>query len=78
MTKIAMITGAGSGVGRAVAKVLSDAGWACVLVGRKEAALQDTAKMLKGESLVVAADVGDPDAVVRRPVRALRHEEERA
>ena len=63
MTKIAMITGAGSGVGRAVAKALSDAGWTCVLVGRKEAALQDTARMLKGESLVVAADVGDPDAV---------------
>jgi NAD(P)-dependent dehydrogenase (short-subunit alcohol dehydrogenase family) len=63
MTKIAMITGAGSGVGRAVAKALSEAGWACVLVGRKEAALQDTATMLKGESLVVAADVGDPDAV---------------
>jgi NAD(P)-dependent dehydrogenase (short-subunit alcohol dehydrogenase family) len=63
MTKIAMITGAGSGVGRAVAKALSAAGWSLVLVGRKREALEDTAGMLKGESLVTPADVGDPEAV---------------
>jgi NAD(P)-dependent dehydrogenase (short-subunit alcohol dehydrogenase family) len=63
MTKIAMITGAGSGVGRAVAKALSAAGWSVVLVGRKREALEDTAGMLKGESLVTPADVGDPEAV---------------
>jgi NAD(P)-dependent dehydrogenase (short-subunit alcohol dehydrogenase family) len=63
MTKIAMITGAGSGVGRAVAKALSAAGWSVVLVGRKREALEDTASMLSGESLVTPADVGDPAAV---------------
>jgi NAD(P)-dependent dehydrogenase (short-subunit alcohol dehydrogenase family) len=63
MNKIAMITGAGSGVGRAVAKALSAAGWRTVLVGRKRAALDETAAMLAGESLVAPADVGDPDAV---------------
>ena len=63
MTKIAMITGAGSGVGRAVAKALSAAGWSVVLVGRKREALEETAKMLTGESLVTPADVGDPAAV---------------
>ncbi len=63
MTKIAMITGAGSGVGRAVAKALSAAGWSVVLVGRKREALEETARMLTGESLVTPADVGDPDAV---------------
>jgi len=63
MTKIAMITGAGSGVGRAVAKALSAAGWSVVLVGRKREALEETAKMLTGESLVTPADVGDPEAV---------------
>jgi len=47
-----MITGAGSGVGRAVAKALSAAGWSVVLVGRKREALEETAKMLTGESLV--------------------------
>jgi NAD(P)-dependent dehydrogenase (short-subunit alcohol dehydrogenase family) len=63
MTKIAMITGAGSGVGRAVAKALSAVGWSVVLVGRKREALEDTARMLAGESLVTPADVGDPEAV---------------
>ncbi len=58
-----MITGAGSGVGRAVAKALSAAGWNCVLVGRKREALEDTAAMLKGDNLVAPADVGEPDAV---------------
>src|SRR3569623_56453 len=63
MTKIAMITGAGSGVGRAVAKALSAAGWNCVLVGRKREALDETAAMLKGDNLVAPAVVGEPDAV---------------
>jgi NAD(P)-dependent dehydrogenase (short-subunit alcohol dehydrogenase family) len=63
MTKIAMITGAGSGVGRAVAKGLAEAGWSTVLVGRKREALEETAAGLKGDHLVTPADVGDPDAV---------------
>ena len=61
--KIAMVTGAGSGVGRAVAQALSDAGWSVVLVGRKREALEETAKTLKATHLVAPADVGDPDAV---------------
>jgi NAD(P)-dependent dehydrogenase (short-subunit alcohol dehydrogenase family) len=63
MTKIAMITGAGSGVGRAVAKGLAEAGWSTALVGRKREALEETAAALKGTHLVAPADVGDPDAV---------------
>jgi NAD(P)-dependent dehydrogenase (short-subunit alcohol dehydrogenase family) len=63
MTKIAMITGAGSGVGRAVAKGLAEAGWSTALVGRKREALDETAAALKGDHLVAPADVGDPDAV---------------
>jgi NAD(P)-dependent dehydrogenase (short-subunit alcohol dehydrogenase family) len=63
MTKIAMITGAGSGVGRAVAKALAAAGWSTVLVGRKREALEETQKLLKGEHLVAPADVGDPAQV---------------
>jgi NAD(P)-dependent dehydrogenase (short-subunit alcohol dehydrogenase family) len=63
MTKIAMITGAGSGVGRAVAKGLAEAGWSTALVGRKREALEETAAALKGDHLVAPADVGDPDAV---------------
>src|ERR1700712_5598227 len=63
MNKIAMITGAGSGVGRATAKALAAQGWSCVLVGRKKDALEDTVKMLKGDHLVASGDVGDPAQV---------------
>ena len=60
MNKIAMVTGAGSGIGRAVAKALSAAGYAVVLTGRRRAALEDSAVALSRQALVVAADVGDP------------------
>ncbi|HEY4077097.1 MAG TPA: SDR family oxidoreductase [Rhizomicrobium sp.] len=63
MNKIAMVTGAGSGVGRAVAEALSQAHWSVVLVGRKREALEETARNLQGEHLVTPADVGDPGAV---------------
>jgi NAD(P)-dependent dehydrogenase (short-subunit alcohol dehydrogenase family) len=63
MTKIAMITGAGSGVGRAVARTLSEKGWSVVLVGRKKEALEETAAQLSGDVLVAPADVGDPAQV---------------
>jgi NAD(P)-dependent dehydrogenase (short-subunit alcohol dehydrogenase family) len=63
MTKTAMITGAGSGIGRAVAQALSEAGFAIVLVGRKRDALEETAAQLSGEHLVAPADIGDPAAV---------------
>ena len=41
--KIAIVTGAGSGVGRAVALTLLKDGYSVVLVGRREQALQETA-----------------------------------
>src|SRR5579872_3078993 len=63
MKKIAMITGAGSGVGRAVAQALAAQDWRLALVGRKTAALEETAKGLAGDHLVAPADVGDPAAV---------------
>lgn len=63
MTKIAMITGAGSGVGRAVAQGLSAAGFGVVLVGRRQAALEETRAQLSGEALVAPADIGDPAQV---------------
>jgi NAD(P)-dependent dehydrogenase (short-subunit alcohol dehydrogenase family) len=63
MNKIAMITGAGSGVGRATAKALAAQGWSCALVGRKQDALEETAHALKGDTLVAPGDVGDPAQV---------------
>src|SRR5579863_4197671 len=63
MNKTAMITGAGSGVGRAVAKALAPQGWSLVLVGRKQETLEETAHGLAGDHLVAPADVGDPAQV---------------
>ncbi|MBA4789371.1 MAG: SDR family oxidoreductase [Rhizobiales bacterium] len=62
--KIALVTGAGSGVGRAVALGLSDAGYALVLAGRRPDALQATADMRPGATfLCVPTDVTDPASV---------------
>ncbi len=64
--KVALVTGAGSGIGRAVAVTLLNNGFDTVLAGRRPDALEATAKLAtgaSGESLVVATDVGDPQAV---------------
>lgn len=58
--KVAIVTGAGSGVGRCVAKRLVDAGYRVVLVGRTESTLRETGEALGPEAMVwvaVAADV---------------------
>ena len=64
-TKIAIVTGAGSGVGRAVALTLLKDGYSVVLAGRREQALQETAAKsgAAAKTLVVPTDVSDPAAV---------------
>lgn len=57
--RIALVTGAGSGIGRAVALALRDAGWTVVLAGRHRATLQETAGSLD-RFVVIPADVTDP------------------
>ncbi len=62
--KVALVTGAGSGVGRAVALTLMKAGYALVLSGRRPEPLQKTAAAGKGaKSLAVPTDVGNPASV---------------
>ena len=61
--KIAIVTGAGSGIGRSTAHGLMSAGWSVALVGRRHDALAATAAMHGGQSLVAPCDVTDPDAV---------------
>ena len=62
--RIAMVTGAGSGIGREVALALMTAGYSVVLTGRRRDALEETsAAGAKGRSLVHPADVTQPDAV---------------
>jgi NAD(P)-dependent dehydrogenase (short-subunit alcohol dehydrogenase family) len=60
------VTGAGSGIGRAVAVTLLNNGFDTVLAGRRLDALEATAKLAadaSSASLVVATDVGDPQSV---------------
>ncbi|MDR3032885.1 MAG: SDR family NAD(P)-dependent oxidoreductase, partial [Kitasatospora sp.] len=62
--QVAVITGAGSGVGRAVARELASAGWRLVLAGRRAAPLAETAAGLgPGRVLAVPADVTDEEQV---------------
>ena len=66
MRRIALITGAGSGIGQASALALARAGWSVVLAGRRVDRLAPVAQAATEagvEALAVPADVGDPAAV---------------
>ncbi len=63
---IALVTGAGSGIGRAVSLALQSAGYSVVLAGRRAAELERTAALAQGsegEILAVPTDVSRPDSV---------------
>ena len=62
--RVAIITGAGSGIGRATALNLLADGWSVALAGRRPGALEETAGMgTGGKSLAVPTDVTDPAQV---------------
>ncbi len=76
MEKVAMVTGAGSGIGRAVSRALANDGFNVVLVGRRREALESTAGDVESagaKALPVPTDVGKPAAV-----RALFDETQKA
>ncbi|HEY6596798.1 MAG TPA: SDR family oxidoreductase [Asanoa sp.] len=67
--KVAIVTGAGSGIGRAVALALAADGWAVALAGRTAAALEDTAG--RGDGLAGQLRVVPTDVIDEASVRAL-------
>lgn len=63
-SELAVVTGAGSGIGRAVAVRLGRAGYRCLLIGRRPPPLEETAKLIEadgGEVLLLPADVTAQD-----------------
>ena len=72
--KTAVITGAGSGVGRATAVALAAQGWSVAIVGRRESVLLETAGIAGehgGKVLVCPCDIGDEAAVAVMGKRVL-------
>ncbi len=66
LSKIAIVTGAGSGIGKHVAIALAQNGYSVVLAGRRMETLEATAlevKQADSQALVIAADVTDPASV---------------
>src|ERR1700732_2990802 len=62
--KIAVVTGAGTGVGRAASLALMGAGFTVVLAGRRLEKLEETQKLGgSGKSLAVSADMADPGSI---------------
>jgi NAD(P)-dependent dehydrogenase (short-subunit alcohol dehydrogenase family) len=61
--KIAVVTGAGSGIGRAVALALAKVGFTLVLAGRKLPPLEDVAREAGPGAIAVTTDVADRNSV---------------
>ena len=65
MNKVAVVTGAGTGIGRAVAQALIKEGYSVALAGRRQDALEETrnGSAAPDRALAVATDVGKPESV---------------
>jgi NAD(P)-dependent dehydrogenase (short-subunit alcohol dehydrogenase family) len=64
--KIAIVTGGGTGVGRAVSLALARKGYMVMVAGRRAAPLEETARLARAEGLIInsmTADVSDPESV---------------
>jgi NAD(P)-dependent dehydrogenase (short-subunit alcohol dehydrogenase family) len=61
--RVALVTGAGSGIGRGAAVALAQEGFAVALAGRRHDALEETAREARNGAVAIACDVRDPDSV---------------
>ena len=71
--KIALVTGAGTGIGRAIALAFARGGAKLILVGRRKGPLEDVAKESGGSPLVLAADVSQQRDIDRILGETIKH-----
>ncbi|GAA1600361.1 SDR family NAD(P)-dependent oxidoreductase [Actinoplanes couchii] len=78
MTRLAVVTGGGTGIGRATAGMLAGEGFDVIIVGRRAEVLDDAVTWIGPQATAVTADVSDPaqipavvEAVAGRPVDVL-------
>ena len=69
--RVAVVTGAGTGIGAEAARLLARNGLDLVLVGRRREPLETVGADLEGRAVVVSADLGDPAAPARIVEQAL-------
>ena len=61
--KVAVVTGAGTGIGKASALALARAGWQVAFAGRRQEILDQALAQAAGNGIALATDVTDPDSV---------------
>jgi NAD(P)-dependent dehydrogenase (short-subunit alcohol dehydrogenase family) len=71
--KIAIVTGAGSGIGRACAVALTHEGAQVALVGRRKERLEETAREIRDSALVLVADVSSQDEIAHVVEQTVAH-----
>ncbi len=62
-SRIALVTGGGTGVGKAISKALAGAGWTVVICGRRREVLETAAGEIGHGAVAMVADIGDPASV---------------
>jgi NAD(P)-dependent dehydrogenase (short-subunit alcohol dehydrogenase family) len=65
VTRAAIVTGAGTGIGRATSIALADAGFTVVLAGRRQEPLEEAAAAAGAGAVPIVCDVRDPESVAR-------------